>query len=548
MKRWKWIATLATLAMVVPMSSTVAAHASAPSAAAPKDTGIGTKAALDSPNCDPTTGQIKFPHPFGVPECVAPLKAGASNGGATSQGVTKDSIKVVTLLPPEGATLTDAIKVTNQATGQPGDIKQAIEDTAAVFFDTAFEKWGRTPDFEFVTSSGTDEAAQRADAVKVAAMKPFIVFDYFGEPVFSKAMAASKVITFSLTASVTDTTALSPYLWRPATGFDTLVSNTAELVCKGLKGKKAQWAGDDDLKSKARKFGYVYDASSTAVNTELFTDAIKKCGATATGYSYEGTTDSTQALNVAQDAMKSLVPKMKNDGITSVVLFNASFQGSRAATEEATSQDWNPEWLVTGIGYSDIDVVARMFDQKQMAHAFGVAGLIPAVAADSSTPSTTTYQWYWGTDKGTIGVWPWGLTENLAIGIHNAGPKLTPETFKAGMFSLPPQGGAASKQITTVQMAFGRGAKLPYDLYMWGGDYALVWWDPTVTGDSNVVAVNGQGKYVWLDGAQRYQAGQLAKGEPTFFSMDDAIVSLETRPESDVGKDYPCDGCPSTGA
>ena len=52
MKRWKWVAALATVAMVVPMSSAVVAHASTSTAAAPKDTGIGTKAALDSPNCD----------------------------------------------------------------------------------------------------------------------------------------------------------------------------------------------------------------------------------------------------------------------------------------------------------------------------------------------------------------------------------------------------------------------------------------------------------------------------------------------------------------
>ena len=59
-----------------------------------------------------------FPHPFGVPQCVVPLKKGESNGGATSQGVTKDSIKVVTLLPPAGTALTAATKVTDQSTGQ----------------------------------------------------------------------------------------------------------------------------------------------------------------------------------------------------------------------------------------------------------------------------------------------------------------------------------------------------------------------------------------------------------------------------------------------
>ena len=448
MKTWKSLAAIAALSVAVTVSSTVVAERRSP-AAGPRDTGIGTKAALSEPTCDKDTGQILFPHPFGVPQCVVPLKQGESNGGATARGVTKDSIKVVTLLPPDGTTLTAAVRVTDQSTGQPGDVKTAIQDTADVFFKTVFETWGRTVDFQYVTASGTDEAAQHADAVKVTAMKPFLVFDYLGQSVFSKLMATNKVITFSLTASVSDTLALAPYLWRPATGFDTLVSNTAELVCKGLKGEKAQWAGDSSLQTKPRKFGYLSDSSSTAVNTKLFADAAKKCGVTATGYSYQGTTDSTQAAAVADEAMKTLVPEMKNDGITSMILFNASSGANASVTKAATSQDWNPEWIITGVGYSDIDITARSNDQAQMAHAFGIAGLIPAVASDSSTPSTTTYQWYWGKTNGTIGVWPWGLTENLAIGLHNSGPKLTPETFKAGMFGLPAQGGAASKQVTT---------------------------------------------------------------------------------------------------
>ncbi len=67
-------------------------------------TGIGTKAAMDDPRC--RTGAQ-----YGVygrwdssavgmgPLCVRPFKAGDDNGGATSKGVTKDSIKVVAVLP-----------------------------------------------------------------------------------------------------------------------------------------------------------------------------------------------------------------------------------------------------------------------------------------------------------------------------------------------------------------------------------------------------------------------------------------------------------------
>ena len=229
------IGAVAAVAMVTAMT-VVAAPADA--AGGPRGTGIGTKAALNSDTCDPDTALLRFPHPFGVPQCVVPLKKGQSNGGATSPGVTKDSVKVVVLLPPAGTALTAATKVTDQATGQEGNVEDAIEDTAAVFFDTVFETWGRTPEFEYVTASGTDEAAQRADTLAVAAKKPFLVFDYLGQSTFAKEIAARKIVSFSLTASVDDTLALAPYLWRPATGWDTLVSNTAELVCKGLAGSR----------------------------------------------------------------------------------------------------------------------------------------------------------------------------------------------------------------------------------------------------------------------------------------------------------------------
>ena len=80
----------------------------------------------------------------------------------------------------------------------------------------------------------------------------------------------------------------------------------------------------------------------------------------------------------------------------------------------------------------------------------------------------------------------------------------------------------------------GKNCGLPYDLYMWGGDFALIWYNPDVSGPSNVAPVAGQGKFVFLDGGKRYRNGELPKGEPSYFSMDDgAIVSLASVPASD---------------
>ena len=64
----------------------------------------------------------------------------------------------------------------NQATGGFSNQRDPIIDTDAMYAHY-FETWGRKVEYEFVLGSGADETAQRADAVAVAAKKPFAVFD-----------------------------------------------------------------------------------------------------------------------------------------------------------------------------------------------------------------------------------------------------------------------------------------------------------------------------------------------------------------------------------
>ncbi len=78
--------------------------------------GMGTQAALDNPRCrhdDPTYGpygRFDTTSVGGGSACVKAWKEGADNGGATSQGVTKDRIKVVFFLPNEEQFKTDPVK------------------------------------------------------------------------------------------------------------------------------------------------------------------------------------------------------------------------------------------------------------------------------------------------------------------------------------------------------------------------------------------------------------------------------------------------------
>ena len=124
--------------------------------------GVGSKDALAQPNCDANTGRIKLQF-YGAPPCVRPWSDGADNGGATAQGVTTDSIKVVVLVPPEDkdrSSTNGGIK--NQATGANGLSKDAVLDENAVLAHS-YQTWGRTIDYEFVEAIRyrRDRAARR---------------------------------------------------------------------------------------------------------------------------------------------------------------------------------------------------------------------------------------------------------------------------------------------------------------------------------------------------------------------------------------------------
>ena len=89
--------------------------------------------------------------------------------------------------------------------------------------------------------------------------------------------------------------------------------------------------------------------------------------------------------------------------------------------------------------------------------------------------------------------------------IHYAGPTLTAQNVKKGLFAVPSTGGA-SDGTTNFQQGFGRTVGMPYDEYaLLGTDRNLAWWNPDITGGANAVAsIVGKGKFMYLDGGKRY--------------------------------------------
>jgi hypothetical protein len=81
-------------------------------------------------SCDTSTGRVKLPY-FYAAECYADLPAGTDNGGATSTGVTADSIKVVVYLRQQGDPVYDFIT----AAIKNNDTNAQYVDTFRGYFD-----------------------------------------------------------------------------------------------------------------------------------------------------------------------------------------------------------------------------------------------------------------------------------------------------------------------------------------------------------------------------------------------------------------------------
>ena len=126
---------------------------------------LGKTAAYDwGPECDHHTGRLKIPTTYSPP-CVPVPATGAANGGATSSGVTADSVNLVYYQPQPGG-LTSAI---SGAAGTPAQALATYQSFVAMF-NHLYEMYGRHVHLIVFNATGaaTDPVAAHADAVTVA--------------------------------------------------------------------------------------------------------------------------------------------------------------------------------------------------------------------------------------------------------------------------------------------------------------------------------------------------------------------------------------------
>jgi hypothetical protein len=506
---------------------------------------LGKTAAYDwGAECDHQTGRLKIPTVYSPP-CVPVPAAGATNGGATSSGVSATSINLVYYQAQPGG-LASAI---SSAAGTPAQALATYQSFVAMF-NHLYEMYGRHVNLIVFNATGaaTDPVAAHADAITVAQQDH--AFASIGGPAQTSAyqdeLARLHVLCMGCGDSSTngEIQKNAPFQWANLPTADTSLYETVGYVIAKLNGKDAIWAGESSFHTKKRSFIVVSETSEPPApgTAELTASLTKKLTAgkvnmsspTTLSYTLDLTTLPTQAATIAE--------KLKASGATSVIFAGDPIMPIYL-TKAAASIGYFPEWIITGIVLTDTAALGRYYDQSEWAHAFGVTSLgvpVPVGAGDADR----LYRWWYGASTSPASLAAPALippVQQFFDGVQLAGPDLTPYTFATGLFRAPPAGGGP----TTPLDAYGYQGAAPRPSYSSPADYTFLWYDATAKGPDEE-GVNGTGLMRYVNGGHRYKSGTVPSGSVPMFTVAGSVTSYTTAP--DRPPSYPAwPGAPAAG-
>jgi len=473
--------------------------------------------------CDKSTGRIAMPY-FFRPECYANVK---DNGGATAQGVTKDTIKVVVYLGEEHDPIIDFITAAIKNNDTTEQVKETYLGYDAIF-GSLYQTYGRKVQIEFVQGTGTivDEVAARADAQRAIAKKPFIVWGGpAGTSAWADELAANKVICLSCTGGAFNDwwEQRDPYAISVIPSGEQVALILSEFVEKQLAGRKAVFAGDRAFQARDRKFGAVYAESGaeSARLAGLFKDTLA-----AKGVQLAEQIPYTIDPARLQEQGAAMIGRLKAAGVTTV-FFTGDPIAPRTFTEEATRQEYFPEWVINGSILTDVAAFGRTYDQRQWAHAFGITAGAARVRDENGGQIWKLHEWYHGKP-------PAAKDTYLVLWFQPAVFYAALQTFRDGLFAGRP----TQHAITQVSVSWGRHGIWPKVDYNGVDDFTLLWWDPQAEGPDEI-RKPGKGLYQYVDGGKRYLLGQFPRAAPKMFDRAGAVALYPDIPAAERPPDYP---------
>jgi hypothetical protein len=445
----------------------------------------------------PCAGQrLQVPGDPYSPPCVT---FSGSNGGATSKGVTANSIVVSVRLTSDqsfGQTLAQLAGAQLRDTN--ADNVRTLQ-ALAQYFNSHYQFYGRKIVIKTYNGQGSlssellgqGQAQAQEDATTVGdQIGAFADMTAESEP-YSTALQQKGVLGFGdpyMPGYWHQSHA--PYDWSIATDGTDLATAIGDYAAQKLCGGNAAYASGS-LHGKARKFAGIAPANELyQVSATVFKQVMAAHGCQVDNYSY------TLDLGTESQQAENLVSQLKAKGYTTIIcgcdpIFPVYLTG------QESSQSYIPEFVEIGAALVDQDYVGQLYNQTAFAHAIGISPNEPTL------PSTETlgYAAYKTVSPGSE---PAFFVNNiylqmdmLAIGLEMAGPDLTPQTFQQGMFKYPPCLGPAG--------LWGFGT----NQYTTPNDFREVCWSSTTVSQYN----NKPGAYLGTSN-QRWTANTIPKGPP----------------------------------
>lgn len=439
------------------------------------------------------------------PPCIA---FSGNNGGATSQGVTANSITITYRVTSDGTTFQQQLAAFGgaQFNDTQADINRTIEGLAD-YFDSHFQFYGRKINVQFFNGTGSlvsellGQGQAQADADAVTASQQYHAFGELNgvtEP-YDDALAQQHVIAFGapyLSANWMGQRA--PYEWSIDTECNDVATTASEFGVKSLGSQSghstADYAGGS-LKGQPRKFAII------APDNPWYQDCANAAISYADSHGEQISDDIQYQLDLStlSSQAASVVSKLQNDGITTIFcgcdpLFPIYL------TSRAHEQSYYPEWVDVGVALTDTDIVGQLFDQSEWSHAFGISYAGPTLPK-AATLGYAAYKSVRSDEPANEVDLIYAQMYEMAIGIQMAGPDLTPQTFEQGMRAYPGSvQGAPNAEFGTW--------KFPDGHYTPQMDSDIIYWDPNKTSPYN----GKQGAYVIA--SPRYYEGQYPTGPP----------------------------------
>ena len=427
------------------------------------------------------------------------------NGGATATGVTADEI-VISVRRLEGPTAGEIFAdISGESVEDSPESYANTLDALARYFSERFQLYGRTLRIEIFDGEGVGASellgggreAALADAVRAREIGAFADLSAITLP-YADALTRQGIIGFGAPyPSRSWFEERRPYAWSLFPD-GTLVSEAgAAATAARLAGQEtAEYAGEG-IRGRPRVYGLVAPENAEyQESVERYTSAIGEKGitfATSLRYKLDISSMPNQASNI--------VAQLKDAGVTTLVCACDPVMLALGMAPKANEQSWEPEWLTGGLAFVEQDIVAQLIDSRQWRHAFGTAFNAESEPIGASYPYAAFKQIRPG-DEPAFGVEELYYSMYLlALGIHLAGPNLTPESFEAGMFSY--QGASGPRGY----WSFGPGDYTPTD------DFREIWWDPDRISAQN----NEPGAWVQVNGGQRWFADTIPTGPAPFF-------------------------------